>query len=101
MHAEMVGRAYGGGILKLEPKEADLWAVPSLSLVTARASPLRAVKNSVSTLLAKGDLLGAVDLIDHALLVDGRVLVSKQVRQMRASRELLAHRREMRSSSGQ
>lgn len=101
MHAEMVGRAYGGGILKLEPKEADLWAVPSLSLVCARAPALRAVKNGVGAQLAKGELMGAVDLVDRALLVDGRVLSRTQAEQMRAARELLANRREMRSSSGQ
>lgn len=100
MHAEMVGRAYGGGILKLEPKEADLWAVPSLSLVRSRASALRAVQKGVGAMLAKGDLMGAVDLVDRALLVDGRALPSKQVGQMRAARDLLASRRETRSGSG-
>jgi hypothetical protein len=79
MHSEMVGRAYGGGILKLEPKEADLWAVPSLSLVCARAQALRAVKDGVGAQLAKGELMGAVDLVDRALLVDGCVLLTKQV----------------------
>ncbi|WIM71000.1 Eco57I restriction-modification methylase domain-containing protein [Corynebacterium suedekumii] len=29
MHAEIVGRAYGGGVLKLEPREADIWLTPS------------------------------------------------------------------------
>ncbi len=100
MHAEMVGRAYGGGILKLEPKEADLWAVPSESLVRARAAALRSVKKRVADLLAKGDLMGAVDMVDRALLTDARVLSQEQVNRMRAARELLANRREARSGSG-
>ena len=100
MHAEMVGRAYGGGILKLEPKEADLWAVPSQALVRVRAAALRAVKNRVAALLAQGDLISAVDLVDRALLVDGRALSNKETGQMRAARNLLANRRATRSSSG-
>lgn len=100
MHAELVGRAYGGGILKLEPKEADLWAMPSSALVRTRAAALRSVKKRVADLLAKGDLLGAVDLVDRALLVDGRVLSVEQIGRMRAARELLANRRETRSNSG-
>lgn len=100
MHAEMVGRAYGGGILKLEPKEADLWAVPSGALVRSREAALRSVKEQVMDLLATGALLGAVDLVDRALFVDGRVLSVEQIDRMRAARELLANRREARSNSG-
>jgi adenine-specific DNA-methyltransferase len=100
MHAEVVGRAYGGGILKLEPKEADLWAVPSAALVRSRAAALRGVKGRAADLLAKGDLMGAVDLVDRALLVDGRALSGDQVARMRSARELLANRREARSNSG-
>ncbi|MGV7904611.1 SAM-dependent methyltransferase, partial [Mycobacterium kansasii] len=37
LHAEIVGRSYGGGILKIEPREADRWLVPSPDLVVARA----------------------------------------------------------------
>lgn len=100
MHAEMVGRAYGGGILKLEPKEADLWAVPSFALVRSRAVALRAIKIRVAEQLAKGHLLGAVDLVDRALLEDRGTLLSEQVSRMRSARELLANRRESRSSNG-
>lgn len=100
MHAEMVGRAYGGGILKIEPKEADLWAVPSYGLVRSRRVALRSIKNRVADLLATGRLLEAVKLVDRALLIDGRVLSIEQVGRMRAARELLANRRERRSTSG-
>ncbi|OWQ88414.1 SAM-dependent methyltransferase [Roseateles aquatilis] len=100
MHAEMVGRAYGGGILKLEPKEADVWAVPSSLLVRSRAAALRAAKSAVADLLTRGDLLGAVDLVDRALLIDGRVLSVEQMGRMRAARERLASRREARSHGG-
>lgn len=39
--AEMVGRAYGGGMLKLEPGEADRLPVPAPDLVQKVASQLR------------------------------------------------------------
>jgi adenine-specific DNA-methyltransferase len=100
MHAEMVGRAYGGGLLKLEPKEADLWAVPASQLVSARQTALRAIKKRVSSALAKGNLMEAVDLVDKALLIEGGVLSDAQVKTMRAAREMLANRREARSKSG-
>lgn len=100
MHAEIVGRAYGGGLLKLEPKEADLWAVPSSSLVRARAAALRAVKPSVAGLLREGNLIGAVELVDRALLTEDDVLSREQLEQVRAARALLSSRREVRSSSG-
>jgi adenine-specific DNA-methyltransferase len=100
LHAEMVGRAYGGGILKIEPKEADLWAVPSVALVRFRATALRAVKTRVADRLDKGDLMGAVELVDRALLVGKGSVSGEQIARMRAARETLAKRREARSKSG-
>ena len=100
MHAEMVGRTYGGGILKLEPKEADLWAVPSVALVGSRAAALRAVSQHVAQSLREGKLMGAVKLVDHALFNGERILSRVQIGQLRAARELLANRRDARSSGG-
>lgn len=100
MHAEMVGRAYGGGILKLEPKEADIWAVPSVALVRTRAVALRAVRCRVADLLRNGDLIAAVALVDRALLIESGALSQEQIEQMRAARAVLSNRREARSNSG-
>jgi adenine-specific DNA methylase len=99
MHAEMAGRAYGGGILKMEPKEADLWAVPSSASVRAHAEALRAVKRPVAELLNEGDLIGAVQLVDRALLADGGLLSREQIERVREARALLASRREARSGN--
>jgi adenine-specific DNA methylase len=98
MHAEVVGRAYGGGILKLEPKEADLWAVPSSALVRNRAPALRLLKQPVADLLRRGDLMGAVELVDGALLGED-LLSHAQIEHIRAARALLFRRRETRSSN--
>lgn len=100
MHAEMAGRAYGGGILKLEPREADRWAVPSSALVRSRAAALRSVIQPVVTLLQEGDLLDAVELVDRALLTENNMLTQEQMANIREARTLLSNRRVARSSSG-
>ncbi|MDP9606330.1 UNVERIFIED_ORG: adenine-specific DNA methylase [Variovorax paradoxus] len=100
LHAEMVGRAYGGGILKIEPKEADVWAMPSPALVLARAEALRSIKHQVANLLADGRLLDAVELVDQALLTDIGDLSAEQIAHIRKARAEFARRRTLRGASG-
>ncbi|GIG36295.1 methyltransferase [Cellulomonas pakistanensis] len=100
LNAEMVGRAYGGGILKLEPKEADVWAMPSPALVEARAPELRAVRNVVARKLQAGKLLDAVAIVDSVLLVDAGHVTGEQMSHVREARAELARRRTVRASSG-
>lgn len=97
LHAEMVGRAYGGGILKIEPREADVWAMPSPTLIAAKADSLRTVKRRVAGLLSKGRLLDAVDVVDKIVLGELSEIQIKRVRQARAE---LTQRRTVRGASG-
>lgn len=99
LHAELVGRTYGGGILKIEPKEADVWAMPSPALVIACADALRAVKQRVAKLLDEGELLRAVDVVDQVIFAQG-VLPKKHIERIRQARAELAHRRTVRGRSG-
>lgn len=99
LHAEIVGRAYGGGILKIEPKEADVWAMPSPKLVLARSDALRAVKQQVADLLSEGKLLDAVEIVDQIILGGARDVSAKQIKKIRRARAELAHRRTMRAAS--
>ncbi|MGH3627423.1 MAG: Eco57I restriction-modification methylase domain-containing protein, partial [Sciscionella sp.] len=46
--AETVGRAYGGGMLKLEPREADVLPVPSPELARAHRAQLQALRRPVA-----------------------------------------------------
>jgi hypothetical protein len=66
--AETVGRSYGGGILKLEPREADHLPVPAPTLVAGHAVALQAIRPRVLDVLSRGDLLGAVRLVDDVVL---------------------------------
>lgn len=100
LHAEMVGRAYGGGILKIEPKEADVWAMPSPALILARADALRTIKQEVADLLGEGRLLDAVKIVDQALLVDCDELSAEPIDRIRQARAEFSQRRTVRAASG-
>ena len=61
--AEVVGRSYGGGVLELEPREAEALPFPD-----PHAMP-EGLADDVDGLLRAGDLAGAVELVDRELLV--------------------------------
>jgi len=93
--AELVGRSYGGGVLKLEPREADRWPMPSPELVERRQAPLRSVRRRVRDLLRAGRLFDASEVVDEALW-DG---APHDLTAIRESRALLHERRMVRSRS--
>lgn len=100
LHAEMVGRAYGGGILKIEPREADAWAMPSPALILRCADALRAIKEQVGACLEQGRLLDAVEIVDSVLLKACAKLSERHIEQIRQARTELAQRRTIRAASG-
>ncbi len=100
LHAEIVGRSYGGGILKMEPKEADGWLVPSSTLITRQADALRRMKNQVARLLDAGRLLDAVDVVDRELFGKSGALSGEHGALIRGARQILADRRQTRGASG-
>jgi hypothetical protein len=66
--AEIVGRAYGGGLLKHEPREADVLPVPSLALISSIADELQAIAPQVNVALRNPDQSKAIDLVDQVIL---------------------------------
>lgn len=100
LNAEMVGRSYGGGILKIEPREADVWAMPSHDLVMQHGGSLRASRTKVARLLKRGRLMEAVSVIDEVLLIDGGLVSANELVCIRASHKMLSQRRVTRSNSG-
>lgn len=104
LSAETVGRAYGGGMLKIEPREADHLAVPAPALVAKYSQELTALKPQVAAALRSGHLLDAVALVDDVLLVKGLRLGKRPIAAIRADHASLADRRASRakdSSRGQ
>ena len=98
--AETVGRAYGGGMLKLEPREADLLPVPAPWAVAAARETLLRIRPAVAADLAAGQLLDAVARVDQVLLVDVLGLDPARIRHLSQARAALAARRSARSSGG-
>lgn len=97
--AETVGRAYGGGMLKIEPREADGLPVPSPELLARCASELTELRRPVTRLLRGGELLAAVELVDAVLLTDALGLPPRHLRAVRHDRAELAARRLARGRS--
>ncbi|MCK0515674.1 N-6 DNA methylase [Williamsia sp. DF01-3] len=91
--AELVGRAYGGGMLKIEPREADLLPIPSPQLVEQLESDLRHLRKPVRDALRRGDLLGAVRLVDHVVLRQGLGVSDDQHAELVAAHALMSARR--------
>jgi adenine-specific DNA-methyltransferase len=91
--AEVVGRAYGGGLLKLEPNEADLWAVPSEILVRDAEKGLRNLRPQLATALRSNNLQGAIKLVDRELLSKQLGISHESLSSLRAARAALFARR--------
>ena len=97
--SEVVGRAYGGGLLKHEPREADLLPVPSAATVQAIGSDLNLLKPQLATALRANDLNQAVNLVDAVVLTKYMQLDEAALTGLRKAREFLFNRRLSRATS--
>lgn len=97
--SEVVGRAYGGGLLKHEPREADLLPVPSAATLFAANKDLQLLKPQLSVVMRQNDLLRAVEMVDGVILERHLKLERAQVLQLRYARETLFNRRRSRGKA--
>lgn len=96
LSCERVGRSYGGGVLKLEPREADRILVPAADLVSRHQRPLEKLTLTVDAALRNGregcldEVVAAVD----AILFEGEKVAREEMASARGS---LHERRQARS----
>lgn len=92
LSAELSGRSYGGGILKLEPREADRWWMPGPGLLSAHREALNTIQPRVQRLLQSRNLEAAVEMVDA-------VLFDQDLSSVRRDRAGMARRRMTRGRS--
>ena len=96
--AEVFGRSYGGGILKMEPREAANLPVPKLDVLEEAWSKLRSERNALNRQLRNGLWTNVVARVDEVLLRQTLSLSSEQVTLIRAGAHALRVRRLSRGS---
>lgn len=97
--AETVGRAYGGGMLKLEPREADELPVPTMTVLEEAEAALSALRPQMAQALRSGRLLDAVRLVDDVFLVGQLGLSLAKVAALRDAHAELRSRRTARGAN--
>jgi adenine-specific DNA methylase len=90
--AEILGRSYGGGILELEPGEAEQLPIPPPAIASTELA------GDVDLLLKAGEIEKALDLVDRQVLIDGLGWSPDIVAQCRAAWTTLRDRRTKRAS---
>lgn len=84
--SEVMGRSYGGGVLELEPNEAEKLPLP---LKGSEKLDL----NQIHNLLLQDNIRAVLEITDKVLLIDGLGLSEKEVKTIRGIWEKLRDRR--------
>lgn len=73
--AEFHGRSYGGGMLKLEPRESERIPMPSLTRLKDCRVELKQVRPLVANAVGAGNLAKAVELVDRIIWTEDHLPV--------------------------
>lgn len=101
LSAEIEGRSYGGGVLKLEPREATRWLVPSPDAALLACELHGTLLGMGAKLIKAGDLPGATEVADQIVeeLLRGLATHAIDARAVRSARFELMRRRLTRGRS--
>lgn len=91
--AEIFGRSYGGGVLKMEPREAASLPVPPLPALEEAWKIVGPRRTSLDRALARGRWRDVVEQVDAALLRKGLGLSKQEVTGLRESGDDLRFKR--------
>lgn len=97
--AEIVGRGYGGGLLKLEPREADRLPLISKKGLQLVAEDLRLLRPQLSEVLRNSQVDQAVEMVDAIVLKKALKMSPADISVLRKAREFLFQRRRARGGS--
>lgn len=96
LSVELVGRSYGGGVLKLEPTEAEA------ALLPVGGEPLAPRLGEIDELLRRGNLRQVLDMVDPLVLGPaGLGLRESEITLLRDAAERLRSRRRSRGKAPQ
>jgi adenine-specific DNA methylase len=91
--AEVYGRSYGGGILKMEPREAAVLPVPTFEDLVVAWKALVPQRRALERSLERGEWTHVVKCVDEALLVDTLGIDRGHVTELHEGARLLRARR--------
>ena len=92
LSAELLARSYGGGVLKLEPTEAEALLIPPLN-----GWDPRKLLTKVDRFIRAGDLEGALNVVDPLVLDEGIGFSPTEIAALRRGAERLRKRRHARA----
>jgi hypothetical protein len=91
--AELEGRAFGGGLLKLEPRDVEKILVPSHRTIADAAEHLMNASPRIAAPLRKGDLDAVIQIVDEVLLQRILKFTPSDLKEIRNVRKALFARR--------
>jgi adenine-specific DNA-methyltransferase len=101
LSCELIGRNYGGGVLKLEPREADRILVPAVTVLEKHRGALSRLGFLVDREIRAGrsGIDDAVRAVDQIVLRAGLGLAASEVKELADARADLLERRRRRNRS--